>query len=274
MIQLTKARDTAVLAARAAGSLMRRNLNAPKKATGVFAHDIKLELDVRAQGLIERKLGRAFPGVGFLGEEGGSGDQEGECRWVVDPIDGTVNFAYGIPHACVAIALQRRARRGARSVYEDGYQTAVGVVYDPFCDELWTAIRGGPTRLNGRVVRVSRRAKLAEAIVALGSPHAKAAMTTAWPRFLWLAQRARKVRVNGSAALALCYVASGRFDAYVESGVHLWDIAAGALLIECAGGEFREERMHAEHTYTVVACNGRLGGELRFGEKHQEVGNF
>src|SRR5437879_4535527 len=167
-MNLKNAEAAAVVAARAAGTLMRRNLAAAKRVNEVTQHDIKLELDVRAQKLIERTLRADFPHVALLGEEGVSGKANAEYRWVVDPIDGTVNFAYGIPHACVSIALQGPAQHSSRSAYPDGYETLLGVVYDPFCNELWTAIRGKRARLNGRVINVSMRNKLAEAIVSLG----------------------------------------------------------------------------------------------------------
>jgi myo-inositol-1(or 4)-monophosphatase len=115
---------------------MRRHLHASKRANSVTQHDIKLELDIRSQRLIEKSLHAHFPQVALLGEEGIVGDPNAEYRWVVDPIDGTVNFAYTIPHACVSIALQRRASKAGRSVYEDGYETVVGVVYDHFCNEI------------------------------------------------------------------------------------------------------------------------------------------
>ena len=122
------AQTAAVLAARAVGQLMRAQLHADKRANSVSQHDIKLELDVRSQRLIERSLRSKFPHVALLGEEGIVGDPQADYRWVVDPIDGTVNFAYTIPHACVSIALQRRATASGRSVYEDGYETVTGVV--------------------------------------------------------------------------------------------------------------------------------------------------
>src|SRR6266436_814269 len=168
-MDLRKAETAAVRAARAVGVLMRRHLATAKRASLVTQHDIKLELDVRSQHLIERTLGAALPQVSVLGEEGIKGKVDAEYRWVVDPIDGTVNFTYGIPHACVSIALQQRihgpSASPAQSIYEDGYQTLVGVVYDPFCDEMWTAIRGQPARLNGKIIHVSQRRKLDECIV-------------------------------------------------------------------------------------------------------------
>ena len=136
-------------AARAAGKIMRDNRHPPKHVNSAEAHDIKLELDVRCQKLIEKIFFAAFPQVALLGEEGCSGDADAEYRWVVDPIDGTVNYFFGMPHAAVSIALQRRN--------ENIYETVLGVIYDPFTDELWTATLGGKTRLNGCVVRVSKR---------------------------------------------------------------------------------------------------------------------
>src|SRR6266700_2102551 len=157
-----------IRAARAAGKVIRANASAAKTIASSTQHDIKLELDVRCQKLIERSLQKDFPNVPLLGEEGDSGDITAAQRWVVDPIDGTVNFTYGVPHACVCIALQEKAKERRSAGYPDGYVTLIGVVYDPFCDELWTAIRGQAARLNGKTIRVSRRRNLAEAIVSIG----------------------------------------------------------------------------------------------------------
>ena len=235
-VNLKPALDAAAAAGREAGALMRRNLRAPKRANEVTQHDIKLELDVRCQKLIQRRLGALFPQVTLLGEEGVAGDPEADWRWVVDPIDGTVNFAYGIPHACVSIALQRKADKPTATTYEDGYQTVVGVVYDPFCDELWTGVLGQTARLNGRAIHVSRRRKLAETVISIGFSKSPANLEAMLPYFGRLVHQVRKIRMTGSAALALTYVATGRFDAYVERGVRLWDIAAGGFILECAGG--------------------------------------
>src|SRR5437667_10721942 len=175
--------DIAVSAAQGAGKLMRVNFRSPKKSNSSTQHDIKLELDVRCQKRIEKTLRSAYPRMAILGEEGVLGDTQAEQRWVVDPIDGTVNFTYGIPHCCVSIALQQRIsnvaagslsplgeRAGVRgSTLSDlDYKTVAGVVYDPFCNELWPAIAGQPARLNGRVIHVSKRSKLKEHIVSIG----------------------------------------------------------------------------------------------------------
>jgi len=257
-MNLQAAQLSAVRAAQAVGQLMRRHLHAHKRANVVTQHDIKLELDVRSQQLIEKSLRIRFPEVSLLGEEGIVGDPNAQYRWVVDPIDGTVNFAYTIPHACVSIALQRRASKRAGSVYEDGYETLVGVVYDPFCAELWTGIVGGPARLNGKAVRVSQRRRLDEAIVSIGFAKSKESLAATLPYFNKLVYRVRKVRMMGAAALALTYVASGRFDGYIERGIRIWDIAAGGLIVECAGGEFWRKAADSDHTYRMVCSNGLL----------------
>ena len=258
----------AVAAARAAGRTMRENLYAPKKINATYAHDIKLELDVQCQAMIEKELHDRFPGISLLGEEGDAGDSDSPQRWVVDPIDGTVNFTYGIPHACVSIALQTRveataAGKTGRRPAGGGYETVVGVVFDPFCGELWTAIRGGPAYLNGQEIHVTQTTKLREALLSMGFAKERGTLETSLPYFNQLVRRVRKVRMMGSAALALTYVASGRFDAYVESGIRLWDIAAGGLIVECAGGEFWHEPIAGRHAYRMVASNGRLRKKLQ-----------
>ena len=253
----------AVKAANAAGKIMRANLHAAKKINAFTQYDIKLELDVRCQKVIEKSLHRAFPAVGFLGEEGVAANSEASQRWVVDPIDGTVNFAYGIPHACVSIALQERTERSPAAGFPDGFQTLAAVVYDPFAGETWTAIRGQTARLNGKPIRVSRRRKLEEAIVSIGFAKTRESLEATLPYFNELVHRVRKIRIMGAAALALTYVATGRFDAYIERGIRLWDIAAGGLILECAGGEFWREPIAGDYAYRMIASNGLLGRELR-----------
>src|SRR5580700_1196253 len=161
---------------------MRDNWYAPKKINAVEAHDIKLELDVRCQALIEKILAAAFPEIPVLGEEGSTGDTSAEYRWVIDPIDGTVNYAFGMPHAAVSIALQSKSDRWKASgdkkhgrhrppnfvTRHSSHISIVGVIYDPFTDELWSTAIGQPTRLNGRVIRVSNRSRIQDCIIAMG----------------------------------------------------------------------------------------------------------
>ena len=257
----------AVRAATAAGKLMRQNLRGDKVVNASTAYDIKLELDVRCQKVIEKILRAALPRIALLGEEGDSGAVNEEYRWVVDPIDGTVNFAYGIPHACVSIALQmRRAAGGGENSNHRNpqYATRVGVILDPFQDEIWTAIRGGPARLNGRIIRVSRRRELKTAIVSMGFGKSRDNLERGLPQFTWLVRRVRRVRMMGAAALGLAYVASGRYDAYLEPSVSLWDVAAGGLILECAGGRFWTDKIPGGQKLRLVASNGVIHDNLSF----------
>ena len=264
--------DVAVSAAHGAGKLMRANFLSPKKINSSTQHDIKLELDVRCQKLIEKTLRSAYPQMAILGEEGVLGDTQAEHRWVVDPIDGTVNFTYGIPHCCVSIALQARRSKfkvlgssfkvSARSAAA-AYDTVVGVVYAPFCDELWTAVRGRSAYLNGKTICVSQRSLLDEAIVSIGFAKYRTTLNQMLPVLNRLVHRVRKIRIMGAAALAMTYVASGRLDAYIETGIRLWDIAAGGLILECAGGDFWHEPMPGKHKFRILANNGLLRSKLR-----------
>jgi myo-inositol-1(or 4)-monophosphatase len=251
-----QALDCATRAAQAAGRLMRRHQASPKKINQQTRNDIKLELDVRTQKLIEGMLLAEFPDSAVLGEEGCAGEPDANSRWVVDPIDGTVNFAYGVPHACVSIAWQTRTGPAAP------FSTMAGAVYDPFCDELWTGALGGPARLNGKVIHVSRRRELAEGIIAMGFSKTEKSLNENLPVFNLLVRRVRKIRMMGAAALSLAYVAAGRFDAYIESGVSLWDIAAAGLILECAGGDFWRRPLVETNQFRMLADNGLLRAKL------------
>src|SRR5919204_5855782 len=145
--------DVAVAAARAAGEMLRHNFEKPKLVSHATKHDIKLEIDVRAQELITKSLLKEFPQHALYGEEGIVGDQASEYQWIVDPLDGTVNFYYRIPHFCVSIALRRKA------------EIIVGVIYDPIRDEMWCGQKGEKPRLNGQHFRVSERTELADAVI-------------------------------------------------------------------------------------------------------------
>ena len=240
----------AVAAAQGAGRIMLINLSRPKAVHSSEAHDIKLELDLQCQEIIRKRLIQNFPSFPLLGEEGINGDVTADYRWVVDPIDGTVNYFYGMPHAAVSIALQ----------YQE--QSIVGVVYDPFTNEMWTATRGTRTKLNGRPVQVSRRSKLQDAMIAMGFSKDKENLKQSLPHLNRLVRRVKKLRILGSAALELAYVSCGRLDAYVERRINLWDIAAGGLLVESAGGSFFARPVPGEYRYTLCADNGLLRRKL------------
>ena len=237
----------AIEAARAAGDLLRSHFIKPRVVNAATAHDLKLEVDLLAQNLIAKILLERFPGHALYGEEGVVGDQSSAHQWVVDPLDGTVNFFYGIPHFCVSIALRV------------GGEVIVGVIFDPIRDEMWSGEKGRAPLLNGRPARVSERANLAEAIVSIGLAKTSATIDAGLPLLQEMVHRVRKCRMLGSAALDLAYVACGRLDAYIEQGISLWDIAAGALLVEGAGGRVElKPRPDLADKFSIIASNGRL----------------
>ena len=243
--------DVAEKAARAAGELLRQNFQRPLRVNSVEAHDIKLEIDVQAQKLITKLLLEEFPEHALYGEEGIVGDQSCEHQWVVDPLDGTVNYFYGIPHFCVSIALRLRS------------EIIVGVVYDPIREEMWTGQKGETPRLNGHHFRVSDRATLAEAVISVGLSKTGVTIEAGLPLLQRMVHRARKCRLLGSAALDMAYVACGRLDAYIEQGISLWDIAAGWLLIENAGGTVDlRPREDMKDKYSIIASNGVIDLKL------------
>jgi len=234
-------------AGHAAGDLLRARFEKPRKVNAATKHDIKLDVDVEAQDLIAEMLLTRFPEHALYGEEGIVGDQASEYQWVVDPLDGTVNYFYGIPHFCVSIALRFQ---GA---------VIVGVIFDPIRDELWTTEKGGPPLLNGQEIHVSARANLAEAVLSIGLAKTSTTIDAGLPLLEKMAHRARKCRLLGSAALDLAYIACGRLDAYIEQGISLWDIAAGWLLVENAGGRVElKPRSDMPDKFGIVASNGLL----------------
>ena len=243
--------DAAEKAARAAGKLLRKNFGRPQRVNAVAAHDIKLEIDVQTQELITKLLLKEFPKHALYGEEGIVGDQSSEHQWIVDPLDGTVNYFYGIPHFCVSIALRLRN------------EVIVGVIYDPIRREMWKGQKGETSKLNGDPVHVSDRADLAEAVVSVGLAKTGETINANFPLLQQMIHRVRKCRVLGSAALDMAYVACGRLDAYIEQGISLWDIAAGWLLVENAGGTVDlRPREDMKDKYSIVAFNGVINLNL------------
>jgi myo-inositol-1(or 4)-monophosphatase len=243
--------DAAENAARSAGKLLREKFQREPRVKAFAAHDIKLEIDVQAQELIEKLLLEEFPAHALYGEEGIVGDQSSDHQWIVDPLDGTVNYFYGIPHFCVSIALRLHK------------ELVVGVIYDPIRDEMWTGQRGEVSKLNGAPIRVSDRAELAEAVISIGLAKTGETINTNFPLLQQMIHQVRKCRVLGSAALDMAYVACGRFDAYIETGISLWDIAAGTLLVESAGGSVDlRPRENMQDKYSIVASNGLIDLKL------------
>ena len=245
----------AITAAQAAGERLRHAFGSNLHVNETTAHDIKLAADVECQDLIYSILLDHFPKTRCIGEEGDSnnpGDPNAEVEWIVDPIDGTMNLAMGIPHFCVSIAAREAATQ----------KILLGVIYDPMRNELFTAERGTGTYLNGIRQKVSTRAKLSEAVLAVGFAKSQDSIDHCLKLYQLYGNAARKLRAMGSAALDLAYVATGRLDAYIEQGVNLWDIAAGIVLVEEAGGVVETE-VKKNGSYRVCAHSGLIEYPLK-----------
>ena len=224
--------NIAVKAARRAGSIINRAaLDRTKlEIRTKQANDFVTQVDRAAESAIIDIIRQAFPDHAILGEESGalegkSGTAKTEYRWIIDPLDGTTNFIHGFPQYCVSIALQHR---GA---------IEHGVVYDPAKNELFTASRGRGAFLDDRRIRVTKCANLKDALVGTGFPYKELPRLDLYCRQLKeIMKSASGVRRTGSAALDLAYVAAGRLDAFWELGLSPWDVAAGALMVQEAGG--------------------------------------
>lgn len=218
--------NTAVRAARDAGAIIVRNVDRIDSLdiSSKARNDYVSEVDRQAEESIIKRLQKAYPEHGFLGEE--SGETSGnEYQWIIDPLDGTTNFLFGVPHYAVSIALKHRGR------------IEHAVIYDPIKDELFTASAGGGAMLNSRRIRVSQRKNLDGALLATGTPFREDQDAEQFIDSLRVFMNGTSgIRRAGSAALDMAYVAAGRFDGYWEFGVKPWDIAAGILLVKEAGG--------------------------------------
>jgi myo-inositol-1(or 4)-monophosphatase len=239
----------AVRACRAAGRLQMASLGKLQKVEHKGEIDLVTAVDRQSEDRIVGILTRAFPGHGILAEESPPTSGKSGHLWVVDPLDGTTNYSRGFPVFCVSIALAQRGR------------VVAGAVYNPVLNELFTAIRGGGARLNGRRLQVSAQEDLDGAFLATGFPYdIRRSKRNNLDHFTRFATRCLAIRRAGSAALDLAGVACGRFDGYWELKLKPWDLAAGTLLVTEAGGRVSsmEGRSWTLKQGGVIASNGRV----------------
>jgi myo-inositol-1(or 4)-monophosphatase len=223
--------EVAVGVAREAGAFLLERFDGGREralASKSTPTDLVSEADLASERLIRERLDHARPSDGFLGEEGGGEDGSSGLTWIVDPLDGTVNFLFSIPQWCVSVAVA------------DAHGVLVGAIFDPCRDELFTATRDGSPLLNGAPIAPSSREDLASAMVATGFAYDARVRAAQAEVFARLIPRVRDIRRFGSAALDLAWTAAGRYDAYFERSTKPWDIAAGTLLCERAGLTVRE----------------------------------
>jgi myo-inositol-1(or 4)-monophosphatase len=216
--------------------------------------DLVTEIDRQSENYLVSAIRAQFPGNTVITEEQGRFEGEDNQVWYIDPLDGTVNYAHGVPIFSVSIA------------YVENNQVMMGAVYDPMQGELFTAERGHGSRLNGRSIQVSQANKLDQSLLVTGFPYdVHTNPENNLNHYVNFALRSRGVRRLGSAAIDLAYIAAGRFDGFWEIRIHNWDIAAGSLLVEEAGGRVTDQRGGSDFisvTPSILATNGRIHDQM------------
>lgn len=249
--------ETAIRAARTAGAHALANRHRRTETVMVAAHDVKLKLDQECQEIAWDIVRNAFPPHAILAEESADAGEALEnthnspYTWVIDPIDGTVNFTHGLPMWCCSVGVNYHGN------------TVAGAVYAPVTDELFTAFRGGPACCNGTPLSVSGVKSMRESLVLTGLDQKQ---NTNMPRlslFRELSDHVQKTRVCGSAALDLCRVAGGQADGYFETGIYTWDVTAAGLIVEMAGGRTATLFRAESHRLMFMASNALIHDELK-----------
>ena len=240
--------EVSVDAARRAGEIMRQRFNTEKQISFKGRADIVTDVDLACEKAVLDLVRAEYPDFSVLSEESAPIETGSQYTWVIDPIDGTRNFAEGIPHFCVVVALAR------------GDQMVVGVTYDPITEELFTAQQGQGAFLNGEALKVTERQELAECLLSFDLGKVDETAGTAldmirslWPGFL-------SMRLMGSAALGMAYAAAGRIDLYFHHSLSPWDMASGILLAREAGGEVVDRQGNIANLYTpsVIVSSPRI----------------
>ena len=247
----------AIQTARDAGRVLAKRFGRTLEITNKSELDLVTESDLASEHLIIDRIKTHYPRHAILAEESGASEpadreKQSDWRWIIDPLDGTTNYAHGYPCFCVSIGLENKGRM------------ELGVVYDPMRDEMFTAERGQGATLNGRRIHVSPTPNLASALVCTGFPYDVRERSEFARHFANFIMAAQGVRRDGAAALDLAYVAAGRFDGFWEEGLKPWDVAAGALIIEEAGGGVSNYYGEPIDIYSppILASNGLVHEEM------------
>ncbi|MFA7123352.1 MAG: inositol monophosphatase family protein [Candidatus Delongbacteria bacterium] len=244
MVDILKIIQISIKAAREAGEVIRES--EPSKITIKSPSDYVTETDIRCQNIIKGIILQEFPGHNFLAEEDGGRFEPKKDLWIIDPLDGTTNFIHGLKHSAVSIAF-----------FTEGEMQA-GVIYDPYSDELFHAVKGGGSFLNGSKIQVSSTKELKQCLIATGMPFRRPGKREKY--FACLSEilaSSSGVRRMGSAALDLAYVAAGRFDGFFEGWLSPWDLAAGVLIAKEAGAALSDFKGEEDYLNSgCVVCSG------------------
>jgi myo-inositol-1(or 4)-monophosphatase len=240
-------------AALKSGAYIKKHRGKVKKISYKGAINLVTDIDQAAEKIIIRDIKRSFPSHAILAEEAGTSSVRSEYKWVIDPLDGTTNFAHSFPFYCVSIALEYRRL------------PVLGVVYDPERDELFAAEKGKGAFLNGKRIKVSGEKGMRKSLLATGFAYdVRQATDDNVDNFRKFLKRAQAIRRAGSAALDLCYVACGRFDGFWEFNLHPWDSAAGYLMVEEAGGRVTrfDGTEYTHYDKEILATNGKIHRQM------------
>ncbi len=238
--------EAAIDFARQGGSYALENTHRRGEIHKQTPNDIKLKLDFETQEQIEKAIQKRFPGSRILGEEGDTEGDASKPLWIVDPIDGTVNFSHGLPLWCCSVAVEH-----------DG-KTVAGAVYVPVLDECYSASINGPATCNGEIITVSEEKSLDKTIMVTGLPKNMGHGNRASAYFHALAEKVQRPRIFGSAAIDLCFTACGRCDLYMEHGIYIWDVAAGMIILQQAGGRCEIIERFDDDRIAVMGSNPYL----------------
>lgn len=249
----------AVAAATAAGHHALSNINRRTEIVEDRTHDVKLRLDIECQEVAEGIIQSRFPDHNILGEEDASirntkqeANKHADYTWIIDPIDGTVNFSHGFIFWCTSIAVQQNG------------ETVAGAVYAPSLDELYTATTEQEAMCNNKAIHVSNITSLASAMIHTGMDRNFIPGHEPFSIFRAIADNTQKARIVGSAALDMCRVACGQAEGYFESDIYIWDVAAAGLIVRQAGGKAETIRyLEGKHRLQYIATNGLIHDEMR-----------
>jgi myo-inositol-1(or 4)-monophosphatase len=245
-------------AARKAGESLLRDFNEVEQlqVSKKGPRDLVSVADTKAEEIIIKELTKARPDYGVVSEESAEQTGAGKFRWIIDPLDGTTNFLHGIPHFCISIALEEVTRGKTRIV--------AGLIYHPLTRDCYWAEKDNGAYMNGKRMKVSSRKDIEDALIGTGNSSFRSGEEKQSALMTTLSNKAFGIRCQGSAALDLAYVAAGKYDAYWQSGIKKWDMAAGMLMVLEAGGVVRDLHYSGDplETGNMVASNSLLSPKL------------
>ena len=255
MDELKRIKKTAIKAAKASGKYILEHVDKIKEVSrkgGAFTN-LVTDVDKASEEMIIDAIKKDFPDHSIIAEESGEETREEEFKWIIDPLDGTTNYSHGFPFFCVSIGIEYKG------------EVAIGVVYDPSRDELFEAQKSAGSFLNGKAIRVSKKKKLEESLLATGFAYNVEGKLANIKNFENMLKYAQAIRRAGSAAIDLCYVACGRLDGFWEFGLSPWDTAAGQLIVSEAGGKVTKVDYKEFDVYDkqILASNGFVHDEIR-----------